>query len=61
VDTGVSELPQLRDLVRQFVDERDGDQFHTPKDLSSALSVEAATWASRSAATPKSRRSSKWS
>jgi NTP pyrophosphatase (non-canonical NTP hydrolase) len=28
--------------VREFVDERDWDQFHTPKNLSSALAVEAA-------------------
>jgi NTP pyrophosphatase (non-canonical NTP hydrolase) len=28
--------------VRQFVDERDWDQFHTPKNLASALTVEAA-------------------
>nr|WP_221434623.1 nucleotide pyrophosphohydrolase [Massilia timonae] len=32
----------MRDLVRVFVDERDWDQFHTPKNLASALSVEAA-------------------
>ena len=37
-----SELARLRDLVRVFVDERDWDQFHTPKNLASALSVEAA-------------------
>ncbi|MGI4720615.1 MAG: nucleotide pyrophosphohydrolase [Janthinobacterium lividum] len=37
-----SELTRLRDLVRGFVDERDWDQFHTPKNLASALSVEAA-------------------
>lgn len=36
------ELDQLRAIVRQFVDERDWDQFHTPKNLASALSVEAA-------------------
>jgi NTP pyrophosphatase (non-canonical NTP hydrolase) len=36
------ELAQLRELVRQFVDERDWDQFHTPKNLSAALTVEAA-------------------
>jgi NTP pyrophosphatase (non-canonical NTP hydrolase) len=42
MEPGVSELTQLRDLVRQFVDERDWDQFHTPKNLSSALAVEAA-------------------
>jgi NTP pyrophosphatase (non-canonical NTP hydrolase) len=38
----VSDLRQLRDLVRQFVDERDWDQFHTPKNLAAALTVEAA-------------------
>ncbi len=37
-----SELAQLRAIVRGFVDERDWDQFHTPKNLASALSVEAA-------------------
>jgi NTP pyrophosphatase (non-canonical NTP hydrolase) len=37
-----SELQRLRTLVRTFVDERDWDQFHTPKNLSAALSVEAA-------------------
>ena len=36
------ELTRLRDLVRIFVDERDWDQFHTPKNLSAALAVEAA-------------------
>ena len=37
-----SDLTQLRDIVRSFVDERDWDQFHTPKNLASALTVEAA-------------------
>lgn len=37
-----SDLVRLRGLVREFVDERDWDQFHTPKNLASALSVEAA-------------------
>ena len=37
-----SDLQRLREIVRTFVDERDWDQFHTPKNLSSALSVEAA-------------------
>ncbi len=36
------ELDQLRAIVREFVDERDWDQFHTPKNLASALTVEAA-------------------
>ena len=32
----------LRDRLRQFVAERDWDQFHSPKNLAMALSVEAA-------------------
>lgn len=36
------EFARLRDVVRVFVDERDWDQFHTPKNLAAALSVEAA-------------------
>jgi NTP pyrophosphatase (non-canonical NTP hydrolase) len=36
------ELEQLRAVVRQFAEERDWDQFHTPKNLSAALCVEAA-------------------
>ena len=32
----------LRDALRQFAAERDWDQFHTPKNLAMALSVEAA-------------------
>lgn len=37
-----TDLLALRDSVRQFVDERDWDQFHTPRNLACALSVEAA-------------------
>ena len=37
-----SELQQLRALLRQFAVERDWEQFHTPKNLAAALSVEAA-------------------
>src|SRR5256885_2270770 len=33
---------QLRDEVRAFVEERDWDQFHTPKNLATSLCVEAA-------------------
>ena len=33
---------QLRELVRAFVDERDWRQFHTPKNLSMSLAIEAA-------------------
>lgn len=32
----------LRDLIREFVNERDWDKFHSPKNLAAALSVEAA-------------------
>jgi NTP pyrophosphatase (non-canonical NTP hydrolase) len=41
-DPAVGDLARLRALVREFVDERDWDQFHTPKNLASALTVEAA-------------------
>lgn len=37
-----SDLARLRGVVRQFAEERDWDQFHTPKNLSAALCVEAA-------------------
>ena len=36
------DLAQLRDALRKFADERDWDQYHSPKNLASALSVEAA-------------------
>ena len=32
---------ELRDTLRKFVAERDWDQFHSPKNLAMALSVEA--------------------
>jgi dCTP diphosphatase len=35
-------LTLIRDQLRQFVAERNWAQFHTPKNLASALSVEAA-------------------
>jgi dCTP diphosphatase len=35
-------LAELRDLVRRFVDERDWRQFHSPKNLSMSLAIEAA-------------------
>jgi NTP pyrophosphatase (non-canonical NTP hydrolase) len=35
-------LEQLRDELRRFTTDRDWDQFHTPKNLAIALSVEAA-------------------
>lgn len=40
--SGRPDLIFLRDQIRDFVSERDWDQFHTPKNLATALSVEAA-------------------
>jgi NTP pyrophosphatase (non-canonical NTP hydrolase) len=37
-----SDFDRIRKQVRQFVVERDWDQFHSPKNLSMALIVEAA-------------------
>jgi NTP pyrophosphatase (non-canonical NTP hydrolase) len=37
-----SEFDRIKKQVRQFVVERDWDQFHSPKNLSMALIVEAA-------------------
>ncbi len=36
------QLQILRDKLRRFAKERDWDQFHSPKNLAMALSVEAA-------------------
>ncbi|SAK54235.1 hypothetical protein AWB76_01942 [Caballeronia temeraria] len=38
---GASELAQMRDMLREFVRERDWSRFHSPKNLAAALSVEA--------------------
>jgi NTP pyrophosphatase (non-canonical NTP hydrolase) len=35
-------LADLRDLVRRFVGERDWEKFHSPKNLSMSLAIEAA-------------------
>ncbi len=37
-----TDIQELTALVKAFVDERDWDQFHNPKDLALALSIEAA-------------------
>ena len=37
----MSELDGLRDALRAFAEQRDWDQFHSPKNLATALSVEA--------------------
>ena len=36
------DLHELRDRLRAFAEERDWDQFHSPKNLTMALSVEVA-------------------
>jgi NTP pyrophosphatase (non-canonical NTP hydrolase) len=38
----VTTVAELRALVRQFVDARDWRQFHSPKNLSMSLAIEAA-------------------
>ena len=38
----MNELERLRDALRDFAAERDWDQFHSPKNLAMALSVEVA-------------------
>jgi dCTP diphosphatase len=38
----VTDLEKLRDQLRAFAAERDWEQFHSPKNLAMALSVEAA-------------------
>lgn len=35
-------LQQMRDRMREFVSERDWDQFHTPKNLVMGLAIETA-------------------
>ena len=35
------ELAQMRDMLREFVRERDWSRFHSPKNLAAALAVEA--------------------
>ena len=35
-------VAELREMVRRFVDERDWNQFHSPKNLSMSLAIEAA-------------------
>jgi len=36
------EIDEIRDELRQFVAERQWDQFHSPKNLATAVAVEAA-------------------
>jgi len=38
----VTTVEELRQIIRQFVEERDWRQFHAPKNISMALAIEAA-------------------
>lgn len=38
----MDDLEELRQKLREFAEERDWDQFHTPKNLAMALSAEVA-------------------
>lgn len=42
MDDSRTTVEQLRDVVRGFVEERDWGQFHSPKNLSMSLAIEAA-------------------
>jgi NTP pyrophosphatase (non-canonical NTP hydrolase) len=38
----MSEIQELRQIVKKFVSERDWNKFHSPKNLSMSISIEAA-------------------
>ena len=40
--TAINDLASLRDALRQFAEQRDWRQYHTPKNLAMAMIVEAA-------------------
>jgi dCTP diphosphatase len=40
--TAITDLPSLRDALREFAAERDWRPYHTPKNLAMAMIVEAA-------------------
>ncbi len=42
MNDGRTTIADLREVVRQFVDARDWSQFHSPKNLSMSLAIEAA-------------------
>ena len=57
----MTELESLRDALREFTAARDRDQFHSPKNLAMAVSVEAGEllevfqWLTESRAAPRAR------
>ena len=42
MNDGTTTLSDLREIVRRFVDEREWEKFHAPKNVSMALAIEAA-------------------
>src|SRR5215217_397453 len=40
VSVGRNSMDDLRDAINRFIEDRDWDQFHSPKNLAMALSVE---------------------
>lgn len=42
MDDSTTTIQQLKDVVQRFSDERDWEQFHTPKNLSMSIAIEAA-------------------
>src|SRR5215208_4593206 len=42
VSVGRNSMDDLRDAINRFIEDRDWDQFHSPKNLAMALSVEVA-------------------
>lgn len=42
MDDSTTTLAEIRDLVRTFVDERDWEKFHAPKNISMAMAIEVA-------------------
>ncbi len=42
MNDGKTTVADLREVMRQFVDARDWSQFHSPKNLSMSLAIEAA-------------------
>ena len=42
MDDSTTTIQQLKDVVAQFAEQRDWEQFHTPKNLSMSIAIEAA-------------------
>lgn len=42
MDDSTTTIQQMKDVITQFADERDWEQFHTPKNLCMSIAIEAA-------------------